>query len=323
MPSKRALAEHLGVSVITVENVYAQLLAEGYLDSRERSGYFVAGDFHFSAPKPSAVPPRPAAPAAPPRRLGAYESIMRQVIGERGACLYEKVPHSGLPALRQAISRHLFAYRGMSADPERIVVGSGAEYLYGLVAQLLGKEAVFGIEEPSYEMIQKVYEAHGVAIERLSMDKTGTRAEALARTRATVLHVSPFHSYPTGVSASPAKRREYLDWARARGAILIEDDFDSEFSLSKKPLEPLFSMAGGKNVIYLNTFSKSLAPSARLGYMVLPQDLWERYEKKLGFYSCTVPAFDQEVLARFLDQGHFERHLNRVRRNMKKEKAEA
>ena len=325
MPSKRSLAEHLGISVITVENVYGILAAEGYLESRERSGYYVCESFFTpekkARQKKEAPPPLPRDPDA--FRFSAYQKIMRQVLSERGACLYERVPSQGLSVLREAIAEHLFSYRGVEADPDRIVVGSGAEYLYGLIAQLFEKGTVFGIEDPSYERIRKVYEAHGVPLEYLELDESGIASRALKKTAAKVLHVSPYHSFPTGVSATPQKRREYMEWARKNGAVLIEDDFDSEFSLAPKPLEPLFSMAGGKNVIYLNTFSKSLAPSARLGYMILPDEWWEQYEKKLGFYSCTVPAFDQEVLARYLSEGHFERRLNRIRRNLRKEKNEA
>lgn len=321
LPSKRALAEHLGISVLTVENVYAQLVEEGYLFSRERSGFFVCDEESFLGPTEKERP-RPLQVSAPDSTASEYRfptlaKIMRQVISERGACLSEKVPHQGLWELRDAIANHLWHYRGMKTDPNRIVIGSGAEYLYVLLAQLFGEKKVFGIESPSYEKIKKVYSRLRVVFEELPMDETGIAGEALQQTRAEVLHVSPFHSFPTGISATPGKRREYLAWAKARGAILIEDDFDSEFSQSKKPLETIFSMDGGQRVIYLNTFSKSLAPSMRMGYMILPEPLWNFYEKKLGFYSCTVPAFDQYVLARFISEGHFERRLNRLRRNLR------
>ncbi len=314
MPSKRALARHLGVSVLTVENVYLQLVAEGYLTSRERSGYFVCGEALGASSLP--VPPQDlgALPENERKEFADYAKVMRQVIAQKGACLTGKAPREGLPALREAIAAHLWQYRRMRADPGRILIGSGAEYLYGVVARLFGIRAIFGVEDPSYDLIRRVYESHGVRTELLPMDETGVSAEALAHTRATVLHVSPFHSFPTGVRATPAKRREYLEWAKPRRAFLIEDDFDSEFSAERHPLETMFSMTDCGNVIYLNSFSRTLAPSLRVAYMILPEPLWKEYEEKLGFTSCPVPLFEQEVLARYLSEGHYARRLGRLSR---------
>ena len=314
LPSKRALAAHLGVSVLTVENVYLQLAAEGYLTSRERSGYYVCGD--ALAPDPLPVPhAAERAPEDPARRdFSDYARVMRRVIAEKGACLTEKAPREGLYALREAIADHLWQYRRMRADPDRILIGSGAEYLYGVIVRLFGVRAIVGVEDPSYEIIRRVYESHGVRTELLPMDETGVSDEALEGTRAGILHVSPFHSYPTGIRATPAKRRAYLDWAKNRGAFLVEDDFDSESSPDRYPLETLFSMTDRDNVIYLNTFSRTLAPSARVGYMILPDALWRVYEEKLGFASCPVPLFDQEVLARYLAEGYYARRLGRLKR---------
>ena len=322
MPSKRALAEHLGISTLTVENAYAQLVAEGYLTPRARSGFFVSDTAERTG---SALPPRRTAvsvPQAAPSeendfRFSALSRIMRQVITEYGEKLLEKPEHFGCMELRSALSEHLHRYRGMDAPPERIVVGSGAEYLYALIAQLFGAETAFGIEYPSYEKIERVYRSFGLTCELLAMDRDGIASDALHKTRAQVLHVTPYHSFPTGISTSARKRAEYLAWAERSGGYIIEDDFDSEFSLQRKPLETIFSMAKSDCVIYLNTFTKTLAPSMRMGYMVLPERLTEQYEQRLGFYSCTVPAFDQYVLAEFIAQGYFERHLNRMRRRLR------
>lgn len=205
----------------------------------------------------------------------------------------------------------------MLAQPDCIVIGSGAEYLYGLIVQLLGRERVYGLEDPGYEKVRQVYAANGAVCELLPMGEDGIRAGALQNARASVLHITPFHSFPTGITTSAAKRSDYLSWAAERNAILIEDDFDSEFSENKKPLQTLYSMDRRGCVIYVNTFSHSLAPSMRMGYMVLPERLMEQYRQTLGFYSCSVPLFDQYVLARFISQGYFERHLNRLRRQNK------
>ena len=250
-------------------------------------------------------------------RYSALTKLMREGIADCGTRLLEKPPHYGCAELRNAIAEYLLRYRGMLAQPECIVIGSGAEYLYGLVVQLLGRDRVYGLEDPGYEKVRQVYAANGAVCELLPMSDDGIRADALQRTDATVLHVTPFHSFPTGITTSAAKRSEYLAWAAGRDAILIEDDFDSEFSENKKPLQTLYSMDRRGCVIYVNTFSHSLAPSMRMGYMVLPERLMEQYRQTLGFYSCSVPLFDQYVLARFISQGYFERHLNRLRRQNK------
>ena len=337
LPSKRALAEHLGVSVVTVETAYGLLTAEGYAVSRPRSGFFVSE---------LALPQRAAAPAErgeeeetalPERREGteegqasssavfpasAWARIIRRVTADCGAKLLDRPPNLGAAELRRALSGYLARYRGMRAEPERIVIGAGAEYLYGLVAQLFGPGESFAVEDPCYEKIRQVYRAHGILCCPLPMDRDGVSTRALASCEAALLHVTPFNSYPSGVTAPAKKRYEYIAWAHLRGGWLVEDDFDSEFSLGRKPLETLYAMDRGGRVIYLNTFSKSLAPGMRLGYMILPDPLLERFREKLGFYSCTVPAFDQYVLARFLDEGGFERHLNRVRRRLRQSGAE-
>ena len=303
LPSKRALAEHLHVSIATVSGAYEQLVDEGYLAAKPRSGYYVSAISRL--PSGSAAQPRLRmlpADDAPAReasgygfRYSALTKLMREVIADCGTRLLEKPPHYGCAELRNAI----------------------AEYLYGLIVQLLGRERVYGLEDPGYEKIRQVYAANGAVCELLPMSDDGIRADALQRTDATVLHVTPFHSFPTGITTSAAKRSEYLAWAAGRDAILIEDDFDSEFSENKKPLQTLYSMDRRGCVIYINTFSHSLAPSMRMGYMVLPEALMARYREQLGFYSCSVPLFDQYVLARFISQGYFERHLNRLRRQNK------
>ena len=298
---------------------------EGYLAAKPRSGYYVSAISRL--PSGSAAQPRlrmlPAddAPAQEASgygfRYSALTKLMREVIADCGTRLLEKPPHYGCAELRNAIAEYLLRYRGMLAQPECIVIGSGAEYLYGLVVQLLGRDRVYGLEDPGYEKVRQVYAANGAVCELLPMSDDGIRADALQRTDATVLHVTPFHSFPTGITTSAAKRSEYLAWAAGRDAILIEDDFDSEFSENKKPLQTLYSMDRRGCVIYINTFSHSLAPSMRMGYMVLPEALMARYRERLGFYSCSVPLFDQYVLARFISQGYFERHLNRLRRQNK------
>ena len=246
---------------------------------------------------------------------------MRNVISDFGQAILEKSQNKGCPELRLAIKHYLSRNRGISVDAEQIVIGSGAEYLYGLIIELLGRSRVYGIEYPSYKKIEEVYRAYEVTYDALRLSGDGIDSVALSATAASVLHTTPYRSFPTGVSASASKRHEYIRWANAIDGYIIEDDFESEFSVSSKPEDTLFSLSENENVIYLNTFSKTISPSLRVGYMVLPKRLVKVFDERLGFYSCTVPTFEQYVIARLLQNGDFERHINKVRRNKRKELA--
>ncbi|MBR3924631.1 MAG: PLP-dependent aminotransferase family protein, partial [Kiritimatiellae bacterium] len=247
---------------------------------------------------------------------------MRRVLSTYGETLFQKSPVGGCHFLRFELARYLSRSRGIDTDPMDIVIGSGSEYLYGLVIKLLGREKTFAIESPSYRMIEQVYRSAGVKLEKLSLGRDGIDSAPLWQTGADVLHLTPYRSYPSGVTASASKRHEYLRWAEREGRFLVEDDFESEFSVSRKPEETLFSHAEKGNVIYLNTFSRTISPSLRVGYMVLPPSLSETFQKELGFYSCTVPTFEQYVLAELISSGDFERHVNRVRRKKRREAEE-
>ena len=244
---------------------------------------------------------------------------MRSVISDLGALILERSPSKGCLELRLAIKQYLKKNRGISVDAEQIIIGSGAEYLYGLIIELLGRKRVYGIESPSYQKIEQVYSAAEVAYDALRLSSDGIDSADLLKTCADVLHTTPYRSYPTGVSASASKRHEYIRWANTKDRYIIEDDFESEFSVSTKSEDTLFSLASGDNVIYLNTFSKTISPSLRIGYMVIPRSLVGEFDSRLGFYSCTVPTFEQYVVARVLQNGDFERHINRVRRHKRRE----
>jgi GntR family transcriptional regulator/MocR family aminotransferase len=239
-------------------------------------------------------------------------------MADNGERLFRKAPAKGCAVLRNAIADYLLRYRGMVAQPDRIIIGSGAEQLYETTVKIIGRDKVFGIEEPSYAQIRAVYEDMGIDVCGLKMGEDGIDSRALTDNRFDVLHVTPFNSYPSGVTASVSKRQEYLLWAREQGKYIVEDDFDSEFFMPGQPIESLYSMDTCGKVIYINTFSKSLSPAMRLGYMILPCALMEEYERKQGHFSCTVPVLDQHVLAEFISNGSFERHLNRMRRKLKK-----
>lgn len=332
LPSKRLLAEETGVSVITVEHAYAILCDEGYAESAPRSGYYAiyrAGDFGVPAKGKQSV--QSARAAFDAERGGGDTaglrgesdelfpySVMaktaRRIISDYGERLLVKSPSFGVLELRTAIAAYLGRSCGIDASPEQIAVGSGAEYLYSLIVGFLGRDRVYALEDPSYPMIRRVYAANGARIELLPLAPDGIDSAALASSRADVLHVTPFNSYPTGVTATASKRREYLDRASGRGGVIIEDNYDSELTVSRKNEDTLFSLSGGRGVIYLNTFSRTVAPSLRVGYMVIPGDMLDEFERRVGFYSCTVPPLEQYLLARLIENGDFERHVNRVRR---------
>ena len=320
LASKRALASHLGISVITVETAYEMLEEEGYISSRPRSGYYVN-----TLALPSAISGlRAGTEALPPDDTGtisgdvayfpAMTRIIRRLLSEQARILQIKPPNLGCAVLRNAIAAYLRRYRGMEVPPSHIIIGSGAEYLYGMIVQLLGRELTYGVESPSYEKIALVYRSYGAVVEELPMGADGISDDALSASHANALHVTPFLSYPTGVTASAEKRYAYLKWAKERDAWIIEDDFASEFASPRRPIETLYSMDRDARVIYMNTFTKSISPAIRISYMVLPDALMAQYMERLDFYSCTVPALEQYALAAFIDEGYFERHLGRMRR---------
>lgn len=323
LPSKRTIADETAVSTVTVEHAYALLCDEGYIEPRERSGYFVCfrTDDGFAATQnaPLTAPTPHRSAEAPEFPFSVLAKTMRAVISERGDTILDRAPNTGCTELREAIRRYLARSRGIIATPDQIVIGSGSEYLYSLIVELLGRDRIYAIEAPSYKQIEQVYRASDVTYRRLPLGSDGIDSTALWATDASVLHISPYRSFPSGVTANASKRHEYLRWAATAGRYLVEDDFESEFSLSKKAEETLFSHTAADNVIYMNTFSKTVSPSLRVAYMVLPNTLIGTYEERLGFYSCTVPTFIQFVLAALIDSGNFERHINRVRRRKRRE----
>ena len=322
LPSKRALAENLEVSKITVETAYNQLLSEGYICSREKIGYFVE-NVERPATKVSTALPAPASAeesclldvtggGTVRFPFSVWSKLQREVMLDYGEKLLLSMPNRGIAELRQAIADHLAAFRGMRVDPENILIGAGTDFLYNLLIQLLGRDRIYAVEEPGYGKIRQIYAAGGVRCVSATMDDLGVRPDSLAQ--ASVLHISPSHHFPTGLVTPVSRRRELLEWANRGQGYIIEDDYDSEFRFDAHPMPAMQSMDGSGRVIYMNSFSKSLAPSIRISYMVLPTALMAEFQEKLGFYSCTVPSFEQYTLARFLSRGHFEKHINRMRK---------
>ena len=337
LPSKRVMAERMGVSIITVEHAYELLLEEGYIASREKSGYFVifddkdiystspgnkSGDRSDSQPDGAIVSPRAELQSPSGKRdidsptfsYSIYAKTVRRILSDYGPMVTEKSPFQGLYDLRRAISEYLGRSRHLQVSPSQIIVGAGAEYLYGLIVETFGRDITYGIESPSYQKIAKVYEAGGARLEMLHLLSDGIASEDLWAGTMKVLHITPYRSFPSGVTASASKKREYLKWSLQNDGYIVEDDFESEFTTSRKAEETLFSIDKDDRVIYVNTFTRTIGSFVRCAYMVLPEKLTDLFEKRSGFRECPVPTLDQLVLAALISGGDFERHINRVRR---------
>lgn len=319
LPSRRILARDRGVSAITAEHSIELLCEEGYAESRPRSGCYVIyrESDGFTLPSVRTEHRLPSVSPTPDRDtfpFPALARVMRRVLTEYGEEIMVRSPNTGCTFLRETLCSYLARNRGIRVQPDQIIIGAGAEYLYGLVVELLGSSRIFGIEAPSYQKIEQVYRSRNVQVDFCPLGKDGILSEALRSTKASVLHITPFRSFPSGVTATASKRREYLRWASEPDRYIVEDDYESEFSLLRKPEETLFAGTARQNVIYLNTFSRTVSPSFRVGYMVLPRALLPVFELRVGFYSCTVPTFEQYVLAELISGGDFERHINRIRR---------
>lgn len=335
LPSKRALAEHLGISVITVENAYAQLVAEGYLYSKPRSGFYAA-----------VLPERSKAHLVKPTRLEVTQEV-EQAASDRettalfsaGAArlwsqalrsaltlesdseLYTVSPSQGIVRLRRALAKHLRQTRGMDVNPENIVVGAGAQVLDIMLVQLIGSNCIWALEDPGYTRLTSLYKAMGAHVCHIALDNEGILIDKLVASDADVVHIMPSHQFPTGVVTSITRRYGLLSWASARkGRYIIEDDYDCEFRLAGKPIPSFQSIDAAGSVIYTNTFSRSLSGALRLAYMVLPDSLMEKYRSELSFYSSTVSTVQQVALARLLETGDYERHVNRMRKQAREKR---
>ena len=330
MPGKRRLAAELSVSVNTVDAAYQMLAAEGYLESRERSGFYVQ-EYLALPSRPASgpeqpAPPKPELPVLPVRYDLSTRGVDPELFPFRTwARLQKELLYSspqllthgdaqGDPALRQALAEYLSEYRGVQCGPHQIVVGAGLEYLLGLLAPLLPGPAA--VETPGYPRALQVLQNNGVHCCCLPVDEDGLSVEALNRSDAAVCYVTPSHQFPTGVTMPAGRRAELLHWAARRpgGRYIIEDDYDSEFRFDTRPLPSLQGMAGADGpVVYLSTCSRSLAPGIRIAYMVLPRQLLGAWQAKYRLYSGTVGRFEQQTLARFITGGYFTRHLARER----------
>jgi len=329
MPSKRTLAKNLGLSTITVENAYDQLIGEGYMYSIPKRGYYVSDIAKLE--KIPVLPRKKVRIDVPVKEevlfdfssnrtdgsifpFSVWAKVMRETISLRENDLLTMSPAEGVYELRKAISEHLSSFRGMDVDPGQVIVGAGTEYLYSMIVQLLGNDKIYCIENPGYKKLLQIYNKNTATCKYANMDDKGILIEDLIDAGADVAHVSPTHHFPTGLMMPISRRYELLAWANEKpGRYIIEDDYDSEFRTVGRPIPSLQSIDACGKVIYMNTFSKSLTSTIRISYMVLPEELANLFYKELGFYSCTVSTFEQYALASFINQGYFEKHINRMR----------
>lgn len=327
LPSKRTFAKNLGISIITIENAYSQLMAEGYIYSLPKKGFYVSPINNETPLIPKKRIPHTKTISAQywcdfssnqtPVGLfpfSTWSKIMKDVLNEHQSELMINPPVGGIYELREAIAIHLKEFRNMNVEPEQIIIGAGTEYLYGLLVQLLGLDQCYAVENPGYNKILEVYSSLGADCVPIDMDEQGILVNQLEQYHVDIAHISPSHHFPTGIIMPISRRYELLGWAnKNENRYIIEDDYDSELRLNGKPIPALQSIDLSEKVIYMNTFTKTLSSTIRISYMVLPHHLLELYNKKLSFYACTVSNFEQYTLAYFISNHYFDKHITKLR----------
>ena len=339
LPSKRHLANHLQISVITVTTAYEQLMAEGYIYTKPRRGYYVMeqivrGDtptikevvYKREASTVTAPPsyrldltandtPQQAFP------FSVWSKLMRHRMSYGQEELMATSPPAGVYALRRAVAGYLRVFRNMPVEANQIIIGAGTEYLYTILIHLLQQDYVYCLENPGYSKLSHIYKQHQRTCTYARLDEEGVVMDDIMQADPQVLHLSPSHHFPTGKVTSIGRRQELLQWAAASAdRYIIEDDYDSEFRLTGRLIPTLASIDTSQSVIYMNTFSKSLASTIRISYMVLPPSLMNIYHETMTYCSSTVSNFEQYTLADLIEQGYFERHINRMRTYYRKQR---
>ena len=268
-------------------------------------------DFSSNATDPESFP------------FSIWVKLTRRILSEDQAYLMQNSPSNGIPELRQAIANYLYAFRGMNVNPDNIIIGAGTETMYNILIQLLGYDKIYACENPGYDKISQILSSNNVKSLRIPIDESGVIVSELEKHLVNIIHTTPSHHFPTGLTMPIKRRYELLSWAdndQKDTRYIIEDDYDSEFRLAGRPVPSLFSTDNNSKVIYMNTFTKSLASTIRISYMILPDNLMEFYRKNLFFYSCTVSTFEQLTLARFISEGYYEKHINRMRNASRKKR---
>ena len=323
LPATRALAADLGVSRRLVVDAYAQLLAEGYLLARRGDGTYVADAAEASAApaaEPETRPPAfdffPGYPDLSSFPRGPWLRALREVLREAPDRDLGYPDPRGAPELRSALAAHLRRVRGVAADPQAIVVCSGAAQGFALLARALGAPRL-AVEDPGLPPHRAILLEHGASLVPLPVDDHGARVQELgalaAGGRIDAVLLTPAHQSPTGVALAPSRRAEVLAWAGHTGGFLVEDDYDAEYRYDRPPLAAMQGLAPDR-VVYMGTVSKTLAPALRLGWMVLPSRLLDAIVAQKALTDHGSPTIDQLALARLIDSGAYDRHLRAARR---------
>lgn len=328
IPSTRTLSTHLQVSRSTVQMAYDQLLSEGYIESVQYKGYYVAdveGLYNvnlISEPemKTETVSEEYMVDFSPRGidldsfPFNKWRKISKNVLIDDNKELFTHGSAQGEYEFRKIISEYLYQSRGVAAKPENIIVGAGNEYLLMLLNQLIGGKKLFAMENPTYKQTYRILKSLGEEVVPVELDKNGMNVESLNKSGANIAYVMPSHQYPLGIVMPIKRRMELLKWANAsKGRYIIEDDYDSEFRYKGKPIPALCGFDQYHKVVYIGTFSKSIAPAIRMSYMVLPDELMKLYRERIGFYSCSVSRIDQMIVKEFMESGSYEKHLNKMR----------
>ena len=330
LPSERGLALNLQISRNTVTLAYEQLYAEGYVEVRPQSGYYVnkidrinsEKKEEFTDIKNESVNPEPEyeydfspfslCKESFPYRM--WDRLYRKCMRDRGEELFNLGERQGDLELRVAIAKYLFGYRGLIIKPENMIIGAGTGYLLQLLEHLIDEKSIIAMENPTYMQAYRIFSSLNREVRPISLDENGLKVEELKRSEAKAVYLTPSHQFPTGVVMPIKRRKEILGWAAGEDRYIIEDDHDSEFRYKGLPIPPLKAIDTGNKVVYLGTFSRTIAPAIRIGFMVLPDGLLKVYRRKLAFLACTVPRIDQAVLTEFILGGHYERHINKARK---------
>lgn len=335
LPSKRKLSKYLDISQNTVEAAYDQLITEGYIISFPKKGYYVTElqevvalgntsksnkdelkdkkyykyEFYSSRVDLESFP------------YSVWRRINKDIISEENKDLLQIGHSQGDRNLRESISNYLRYSRGVNSNVDNIVIGSGSEYLIQILINILGRNRIFAVEEPGYYKIRKILKVNGIIPKAIPIDEQGIDIEKLRGSNSEVIHITPSHQFPTGIIMPINRRIQLLNWASEEvERYIIEDDYDSEFRFEGRPIPALQNLDTKGKVIYLGTFSKSFSPSTRIAYMVLPDKLMKIYKKDFSFLACTVARTTQQALVKFIEEGYFERHLNKMRNIYRKKR---
>lgn len=329
LPSKRKLASHLKISLNTVETAYEQLIEEGYVTSIERKGYFVAKIDNlliFESPTKTIVTEKKLKNKSIKYNFSyegvdkhsfpfsTWRKITREVINEYDTTILNSTEPQGCYYLRENIANYLKQSRGISCSANDIILSSGTEYLFYILFQLLNEKYIYGIENPGYEKLNLLFSSNRVNYLPINIDKDGMIPEEILLSKVNIICITPAHQFPTGVIMPINRRVQLLNWVNEKeDRYIIEDDYDSEFKYGSRPIPALKGLSNSNKVIYIGNFSKSLSPGIRISYMVLPKELMYRYKTELPFMTCPIPTISQKVLTKFMEEGYFARHLNRMR----------